>query len=816
LQPFAKGLHWEQMNTPNRSTQLARVFLALILIPNPLWAFTNGQDARYVLGQPNFTSNASNTTRNGMTNPSNVEYDSDNQRLFVGDMSNCRVTIFDVSPGNIATGMNASYVLGQPDFTTTDCQARRNRTGSIGGLVYDHVRNRLFAADYENNRVVVWDIPLGGVTNGMAARFVLGQSTWNATGAALSQNRMNHPDNMGYDSVNDRLFVPEDKNNRVLVYDFSGGVKDAALNSYQLAANQLTSQMSYTAVYFAKNVNGNFKDVTFSVNNSAGAGQMSIVVAEFSGIDTTSPLDGYQSAKGTNATPNSGNVTPSGSGDLVIGVGTHDGNVITSSGSSFNMVGIATEDDITHQNLAMEYRLHSGASAISSNFDLSNSTSPWAQIVALFKANGGGSSVQLVQSAMNVDSSKTSLTASFPNNVTPGNLIVVAVSAWPGTAGIVNGMNASYVIGQPDFTTKTPLTTQNRTGYVDDAEYDEANQRLFVSESARVLVFNVAPGVIANGMNASYVIGQPNFTSSAYGVTQNQFSGIDGMGFDPLHNWLFTAEQPTNRVMIWDVNPATLANNQDAIGVLGQINYTSNVTATTQKGMNWPDEPKYDPINDRVFVADEHNNRILVYYGRSSCSKLDICGTLKSAEDNTTPLPGVPVQLLDSNGNLLATNKTDTDGSFSFYDSRVLVEGKNYYVSPVLQPSQSAVPLQWPVVDLPSYGARNNFKIHGSVGHVQVSGATSGSFILITKTDYNGTKPPAMNYASASDGSVMGSVAGTDGTATLPAPAGSSYYLTCWKAQPSGAQMTYTRTPTSGSSGPYILTAGQQIAVTCP
>lgn len=73
------------------------VLLALALFAQLLRtaaAFTNGQAASLVLGQPDFTSNAAATTVSGMRQPSGVAVDPISGKLFVVEYGNNRVLRF--------------------------------------------------------------------------------------------------------------------------------------------------------------------------------------------------------------------------------------------------------------------------------------------------------------------------------------------------------------------------------------------------------------------------------------------------------------------------------------------------------------------------------------------------------------------------------------------------------------------------------------------------------------------------------------------------------------------------------------------------
>jgi DNA-binding beta-propeller fold protein YncE len=198
------------------------------------------------------------------------------------------------------------------------------------------------------------------------------------------------------------------------------------------------------------------------------------------------------------------------------------------------------------------------------------------------------------------------------------------------TSTITNGMSASYVLGQPSTTTcNGSATTQNGLGFPTGLAYDAANSRLFVYDAgvSRVLIYNVAPGTIASGENASYVLGQGSFTTSATGTTQNTLnpgvggapnqSNGDGLAYDAADNWLFAADSGNSRVLVFNVSPSSIANGENASYVLGQTNFTSGSAneggSASQSSLSTPYQISYDPNTARLFVGDDGNDRILVF-----------------------------------------------------------------------------------------------------------------------------------------------------------------------------------------------------------
>lgn len=142
------------------------------------------------------------------------------------------------------------------------------------------------------------------------------------------------------------------------------------------------------------------------------------------------------------------------------------------------------------------------------------------------------------------------------------------------------GGNASYVIGQPNFTSSTAQTLSaqslnqpisvaiDKNGYlwVSDTDYIQGN---------RILGYKNPYGV---NVAADYVIGQPNFTTSGYGSTQNQFSGnITTIAFDNSGNlWVYDYYR-----ILGFASADLYGNNQpNASWLMFQTSYTGQVTSS--------------------------------------------------------------------------------------------------------------------------------------------------------------------------------------------------------------------------------------------
>ncbi len=241
---------------------------------------TDGQDATKLIGWDSYDLGyvdmetdpffgAAEPAANRFFVPTDIDFDTAGERAFVADLHNHRVLIFDVT-GGFTTDMGAAFVLGQPDFTTgaaveTDPYLYNNNTPNLVfgceegvsacgmsrtfAVAYDSDNNRLFASDFDNNRVLVWDI--SAITNGMPATWVIGQQDMlsGGTNAACATGTdlacgLNGPTELALDSASQTLFVADSGNHRVLTFDVS-----------QLAAGGIGSGLAASAVLGQPTIN---------------------------------------------------------------------------------------------------------------------------------------------------------------------------------------------------------------------------------------------------------------------------------------------------------------------------------------------------------------------------------------------------------------------------------------------------------------------------------------------------------------------------------------------------------------------------------
>ena len=184
----------------------------------------SGANASAVLGQPNFTSHTNHTTRNGMDNPSGVFFDNGG-RLWVVDYQNSRILRFDNAAAK-ANGANADGVLGQPNFTTSGMGTTQHVTCYPAGIFVD-AAGRLWVADQYNLRVLRFD-NAASKPNGANADGVLGQPNFTSLASNTTRDGMSYPTGVTVDNASGRLFVADYGNNRILVFDAAATLPNGA------------------------------------------------------------------------------------------------------------------------------------------------------------------------------------------------------------------------------------------------------------------------------------------------------------------------------------------------------------------------------------------------------------------------------------------------------------------------------------------------------------------------------------------------------------------------------------------------------------
>ncbi len=220
--------------------------------------------ANVVLGQPDFITNTINVdaSQNNLRLPSAVA--SDGVHLAVADTNHNRVLIWNHLP--TYNNAPADVVVGQKNFT--DWQSLSINTpptaSSLRGPQGVWIQNgKLFVADTQNNRVLIWNsIP---IANGVGADLVVGATnftTYSATAVAnqsTSATSSNMLDPVSVTSDGTHLFVSDLGYNRVLIWNSipttNGVAADVEIGQPDMVSSLADNSYSGTAATTAGDTN---------------------------------------------------------------------------------------------------------------------------------------------------------------------------------------------------------------------------------------------------------------------------------------------------------------------------------------------------------------------------------------------------------------------------------------------------------------------------------------------------------------------------------------------------------------------------------
>jgi sugar lactone lactonase YvrE len=174
-----------------------------------------------------------------------------------------------------------------------------------------------------------------------------------------------------------------------------------------------------------------------------------------------------------------------------------------------------------------------------------------------------------------------------------------------------SGAPANGVLGQTGFTTN--MTGNGQTNFIFPTGLAVSpSGALFVADSSnnRVLRFDNAAG-LGNGVAASVVLGQQNFTSTGVGLSASAVNLPYGLTITPDDS-LWVCEYANSRLIRFD-KASTKPSGAAASGVIGQANFTTNTSSASAQGLKLPGYSPFVDGTGSLWVTDEVNHRVLRY-----------------------------------------------------------------------------------------------------------------------------------------------------------------------------------------------------------
>jgi sugar lactone lactonase YvrE len=199
--------------------------------------WTDGKAAVSVLGQPDFTSGSENQglalpTAATISGCEGVALDPSSGKLFVVDTDNHRVLRYS-SAAALTTGAGAEAAFGNVSLTAPGPGGNgRGQLFFPAGITVDS-GGRLWVADNLNNRVLMYE-NAASAPSGALADGLLGAATFGSNPSGNGSGQMDQPQDVAVDAAG-RLWVADWQNHRVLRFD--NAVADAIANADDAGQN---------------------------------------------------------------------------------------------------------------------------------------------------------------------------------------------------------------------------------------------------------------------------------------------------------------------------------------------------------------------------------------------------------------------------------------------------------------------------------------------------------------------------------------------------------------------------------------------------
>lgn len=596
--------------------------------------------ATHILGQPDFTTRTPGAGRKKFGS-GEIVIDEKYQRLFVLDSGNNRVMVFDIHPDRISNFADANVVIGQPDFKTKARGVTRNQLnlrtqfgGRPNGITLDPDRQHLYVSDSENNRIMVFDVHPERLQNGPDAIAVIGQpdftsNTVRMLGAAVRPEERRGlkkatPGGLGFDTRYKRLLLSQPEESRILVFDMSDlketNDPDAIAVIGQPDFETFEQFVSQSRIGWPKSPRVDSEKQLVYLSEGFEGGNRVI----------TFDIHPDRLTNGAKAVDVIGHIDDLGRNDYQRRSANDRLN-----GKTGAYVRAVALDPVDHRLFAAdEYNNRVLAYQLDDHNRLLERDARWVF---------GQKDVHTAESNRTATTMRIPLAVAYDGvdkRLYVGdswNDRVLIYDADPEQIAQGGGHAAIAVLGQADFVSQDARTTRNRMDFAITRgrgiasslipvgiAIDEKRRRAFISDGGnnRVLVFDVHKDRLGNGPDALAVLGQPDFTSKRIRLSADGMNSPGHLSYDPDHDRLFVVDSLHHRVLVFDAAPERLGNGMAADRVIGQPDFTTTLPrqnlrryagTTTARTMPFPNGIVYDPDQQRLYVSDRANDRVLVF-----------------------------------------------------------------------------------------------------------------------------------------------------------------------------------------------------------
>lgn len=140
----------------------------------------------------------------------------------------------------------ADLALGQTNLTSASLGSTATTLSLPFSVAVDRSvsPNRVYVADFLNNRVLMWNSALA-LTTGLAADGVVGQPDTSSSSSAAGNSGLNAPISIAVD-IQGNLYVADRNNNRILRFNKPFGIVDAPTGTGDRIADGVFGQIDFT------------------------------------------------------------------------------------------------------------------------------------------------------------------------------------------------------------------------------------------------------------------------------------------------------------------------------------------------------------------------------------------------------------------------------------------------------------------------------------------------------------------------------------------------------------------------------------------
>ncbi|GAB4156837.1 MAG: hypothetical protein Fur003_0350 [Candidatus Dojkabacteria bacterium] len=543
---------------------------------------TNGEAAINVLGQLTFTTGTSAVTQAGLNSPYSIAYDSSTGYLYAAQNTVNRVTVFDTN--SITDGEPAINVIGQALFTTSTTSVSQSGLSAPKGVEVSS--GKLYIPQSNGNRITVFDIST--ITDGEPAINVLGQVDYTSSSVNTTQSTFRNLTDIMIDSSTNRLYAADYSNRRVMIFDIAS-ITDGE-NAVDMVGQLDPSSFTDPQPDYTRNRINNLPNL-LSLENPNGI--------EIDEVHHRLFLADSLNYRVLVFNLNSDNTMQDNLPDHILGSNSFGEGVSECSSDSFYMPNSLLYEPQSNYLFVGDY------SRVLA-FDVSEITNGEAAVKVLGRSSfdlcsGGGMTDIISASAMIFDSVRNYLFVADSSRcrVTVYDLTTFTSSEDP-----------LYVLGQADFTQAVCNNSQNRLFYPNGLAFDSETKYLFVanSEAKNVLIFDTTE--IVNGENAIHLLGQDSYTSTTSEIDQNTIPNPTTLLLDEERNYLYVGDL-TPRILVFDIT--TITDSEPAVNVIGQNDYTSMDFIVSQSTVITPIDLAFDKLNNLLYVSDYDAHRVTVF-----------------------------------------------------------------------------------------------------------------------------------------------------------------------------------------------------------